>query len=174
MHLDFLHPRRRVSGLGWLLLVLGLSALAALLSWYVLELEPRVRAGEAELRGLQNAWTARQPVTQTLSDEQLVTDWAQAASVAQQLATPWPGLFAEIEGAGGDDVALLSLEPDGVRHELVLNGEARNYEALLDYYRYLQQQPMLKTVVLQTHQVNHQDRDQPIRFRITAHWERVS
>src|ERR1035437_6623818 len=88
MHLDFLHPQRRVSVAGWLLLVLGLSALAALLSWYVLELEPRVRAGEAELRGLQNAWTARQPVTQTLSDEQLTTDWAQARAVAQQLA--WP------------------------------------------------------------------------------------
>ncbi len=174
MHLDFLNPRRRTSLFGWLLLLLGLAALCAVLAWSLLELEPRVRAGEAELRRLQNAAVAREPVVQSLSDEQLATDWTQATAVVQLLNMPWPDLFAELEGGAEQSVALLSLEPDGVRHELVLNGEARNYAALLDYFRYLQSQPMLHSVALQTHQVNLQDRDKPIRFRITAHWERIS
>ena len=37
-----------------------------------------------------------------------------------------------------------------------------------------QSQPMLTSVALQTHQMNRQDRDKPIRFRITAHWEQAS
>jgi Tfp pilus assembly protein PilN len=174
MHLDFLHPHRRPAIGGWLLLLLGLLALAGALGWRFLDLGPRLVSGEAELRRLQGAVAAGEPATVRLSDEQLAAEWARAAKVAKELAAPWAPLFALLEGATGQPVALLSLEPDGNRHELILTGEARNFAALLDYYRYLQQQPMLTTVALQTHQVSRQDRDKPVRFRITAHWEQAS
>ena len=174
MHLDFINPRRRTSLWGWLLLLLGLAGVGGLLAWSLLELAPSVRAGEAQLQRLQSAVAAREPVLQTLSDEQLAADSTQARAVLQLLNTPWADLFAAIEGSSEQGVALLNLEPDAVRNELVLNGEARNYAALMGYYRYLQQQPMLSSVALQTHQVNQQDRDKPVRFRISAHWERAS
>ena len=174
MHLDFLHPHRRSRQAGWLLLSLGLLAVAAVLSWRWLELEPRLLAAQSQLQRAQAALSANEPVLHKLSDEQLSRDWSQAASVAQQLSTPWEALFAEIEAGAAPAVALLSLEPDAARHELVLGGEARDYAALVDYYRYLQSQPMLSSVALQTHQMNRQDRDKPMRFRITAHWEPAS
>lgn len=174
MHLDFLHPHRRSAFWGWLLLALGLAALAVAAGWRFLELEPRVQAGEAQLLSLQQRFSAREPVAVLLSDTQLAADWTQADSVAQQLATPWSALFSLLEGGAGQHVALLSLESDGARRELLISGEARDYPALLDYFRYLQQQEVLSAVALQTHQVNRQDKDMPVRFRITAHWERAS
>lgn len=157
--------------MGWALLAMGLIGVGAVVAWRFLDLEPRLHAGEAELRQLQTTLAAREPAAIRLSDDQLAGEWSRAAKVAQELAAPWAPLFGVLEGAAGQPVALLSLEPDGARHELVLTGEARNFAALLDYYRYLQKQPMLNTVALKTHQVNRQDRDKPVRFRITAHWE---
>jgi Tfp pilus assembly protein PilN len=174
MHLDFLRPHRRASAWGWLLLAVSLLAVALLVDWRWRELEPQLQAGDAELRRLQSALSARQGATPRLSDEQVALQWTAAANAAQDLATPWAPLFAVLEDGANGDVALQTLEPDGTRHELLLTGEARNYAALLDYFRYLQDQPLLSAVALQTHQVNRLDRDKPVRFRITAHWEKAS
>jgi Tfp pilus assembly protein PilN len=174
MHLDFIRPRRRPAASAWLLLLLGLVAAGSLAAWRVLTVEPDLRAAEAELRSLQAGLATRQPSSARLNDEQLASDWARAAKIAEDLAAPWAELFGVLESAAGQPVALLSVEPDGARRELVLNGEARDYAALLDYYRFLQQQPLLSGVALHTHQVNQQDRDKPVRFRITARWERAS
>lgn len=174
MHLDFLQPHRRASRAGWGLLGLGALALVAAVAWRMAVLEPQLHAAEADLRQLQAALAAREPAAVRLTDEQLASEWSRASKVAAELAVPWNSLFDILDGAADQPVALLSLEPDGARHELVLTGEARNFPALLDYYRYLQQQPMLNTVALKTHQVNRQDRDKPVRFRITARWEAAS
>jgi Tfp pilus assembly protein PilN len=174
MHLDFLRPHRRASVWGWLMLGLSLLAVGLLMDWRWLELEPQLQAGDAELRRLQSTLNSRPGDTLRLTDEQLATQWTAAAKAAQDLATPWPALFVLLEDGADGNIALLSLEPDGVRHELLLTGEARNYAALLDYLRFLQDQPLLSAVALQTHQVNRLDRDKPVRFRITAHWEDAS
>ena len=174
MYLDFIQPRRRSSLVGWLLLLLGLAALGAVLAWQFLDLQPKLASEEAALRQVQSELTAREPVSVHISDDQLSVEWLRAAKVAQELVAPWAPLFAILEGASSQSIAVLSLELDGARRELILTGEARNYAALLDYYRYLQSQKMLTAVALQTHQVSRQDRDKPVRFRITAHWEQAS
>ena len=66
---------------------------------------------------------------------------------------------------------MIRVDIDSVRREMVLSGEARNYASMLAYYGYLQKHRMLVGVDLQLHQVNRQDNDKPVRFRITAHWE---
>jgi Tfp pilus assembly protein PilN len=173
MHLDFVHPRRPASWGGWVLLGFGVLLLGSSLAWQRLVLEPRLVAAEGEWRRLQAEFAAREPAGIRLNDEQLAAEWTRAARVAEELAAPWAPLLAMLESAADQPVALLSLEPDAARQELVLTGEARNFAALLDYYRYLQQQRTLSAVALQTHQVNRQDRDKPVRFRITARWERT-
>lgn len=173
MHLDFVRPHRPASGWGWVLLVAGVLVCGAALQWRYMTMEPQLQAVQQQLQVLQREQTGG-PATARLSDKQLQADWARAAKVTQELAAPWPGLLALLEGAAEQPVALLSLELDGSRHDMVLTGEARNYAALLDYFRYLQQQKMLSGVALQTHQVNRQDRDKPMRFRISAHWEAAS
>ena len=64
--------------------------------------------------------------------------------------------------------------PLGLSEWATLTGEARDFDVLMNYFRHLQEQPVLTEVVLQTHQINRQDRDKPVRFRIAAHWAKTS
>jgi Tfp pilus assembly protein PilN len=173
MHLDFLHRHRPVSSLAWLLLLLGLLACGALLDWRFGTLASRLVAAEADLNRAKRELTPSTPTAAPLSDKQVSADWARAAKIAQDLAAPWPELFIVLEGAAEQPLALLSLELDGTRRNLVLTGEARDYAGLLAYFRYLQKQSLLGAVALHTHQINQLDRDKPVRFRITARWERA-
>jgi Tfp pilus assembly protein PilN len=173
MHLDFIQPRRPASPWGWVLLALGFLLCAALLQWRYATLEPQLQTARDQLRKLQSDHGAPLVAVVRLSDKQLKDDWIYASKVAQELSAPWSDLLTVFEGASNQPVALLSVELDGVRQDLLINAEARNYEAMLNYYRYLQQQALLTSVALQAHQVNQQDQDKPVRFRITAQWERT-
>jgi Tfp pilus assembly protein PilN len=52
----------------------------------------------------------------------------------------------------------------------VITGEAKTLEDLLEFIRYLQEQDSLSGVTLQSHKVNQQDREKPVRFRVVAAW----
>ena len=171
MHLDFLRQHRPPSAWAWLLLLAGLLACGTVLDWRFTTLESRRISAEAALQRAQRELTPSAPAALALSDKQMSADWARAAKTAQELAAPWPELFEILEGAADQPLALLSLELDGARRNLVLTGEARNYAALLDFLRYLQSQSLLGAVALHTHQTNQLDHDKPVRFRITARWE---
>jgi len=173
MHLDFIQPRRPASPWGWVLLGFGLLLCAALLQWRYGTLEPQLQTERKQLHNLQRDRATPSVAAGRLSDKQLKEDWIFASKVALELSAPWSELLTVFEGASKQPVALLSVELDGVRQDVLINAEARNYEAMLNYYRYLQQQALLTSVALQAHQVNQQDQDKPVRFRITAQWERT-
>ncbi len=171
LHLDFLRPRRTGGAWPLVLAVLGVAALAAVLFIYTEEVQPQTQATDLSLSRVQQALQAKAaPAGPRMDDKQLAQEWAQAAKVAEQLNAPWAELLDTLEAGSDLDVALLSLEPDQAKREFVLTGEARHYEALMAYLHYLQSQPTLSEVAVHMHQVSRQDRDRPIRFRISAHW----
>jgi Tfp pilus assembly protein PilN len=170
IHLDFIQARRPVGLGGWAMLLVGIAAIAAVVAVDILDWQPRAAAREEQLQALQTAIQARRPVVAKLDDKQLAGEWSKAMAVSSALNLPWEKLFATFEAEAERPVAVLALEPDAVKRELVVNGEARNFEAMLGYYRMLQDQPIFSDVVLHTHQVNQQDREKPIRFRVTASW----
>ncbi|MFZ4625462.1 MAG: hypothetical protein ACOYNF_14660 [Rhodoferax sp.] len=168
--LDF-SGRRRPVGVGrWLGLGLGIAALATVIAWNHWHWQSRVVAAEKQLRTVQAALQARQPAAQKMDDTQLAAEWGRAMTVAEELNQPWDKLFATVEAQATGSVALLTFEPDAAKRELVLTAEARNFEAMLGFYRMLGQQDHLSGVVLQSHQVNSQDNEKPVRFRMTAKW----
>jgi Tfp pilus assembly protein PilN len=170
LDLDF-STQRRPAGLGrWFTLLAGVAALAGTLAWNALVWQPRLAAAEKQLRAFQSSLTAQQPVLRKISDEQLAAEWRQAIAVAGALNQPWEKLFSMLEATTGGQVALLTLEPNAALRELVLTAEAKNFNAMLDFYRLLGQQADLTSVVLHSHQINQQDNDKPVRFRITATW----
>jgi Tfp pilus assembly protein PilN len=173
LHLDFLQAQRPASRWGWLLGLAGVAALGAVLSWHWLELEPEVTNRAAEIGRLQTRLRSSESAGPRMGEQQLAQEWTPAAAVAQQLSAPWDELFALLEKGADQQVALLSLDPDLAKREILLTGEARHYAALMAYYRYLQEQPQLSNVVVHSHQVNRQDRDRPVRFRVSAHWEQI-
>ena len=106
-----------------------------------------------------------------MSDEQLAAEWRQTSAVAGALNQPWESLFSMLEAAApAGQVAMLTLEPNAALRELALTAEAKNFKAMLDFYRLLGRHADWSEVVLHSHQINQQDNEKPIRFRITAKW----
>lgn len=171
LHLDFIQPHRPAAKAGWVALAFGVLALAVAVAWQVRYVAPGVTVAEQEARRLQMELATREPAALKLDDTQLAAEWQKAIAINQRLGTPWQKLFAMLESYVDQPVALLSIDPDLGKKDLLLTGEARNLEALLDYVRFLKRQSMLADVTLQSHQVNKQDRDKPVRFRISATWE---
>ena len=171
LELDFIKQSRRPNLAGWLLLLAGAALLTAVMSWGENVLKPRSEQSEALLASLRHEQQgSRRQTSVNAGDKELATDWARAMGVANDLNQPWDRLFVTLEKAAGKDVSLLTLEPDAIKHALALTAEARNFRAMLDFYRRLQLQPILREVNLQAHQVNEQDTERPIRFRITGQW----
>ncbi len=174
IHLDFIGTRRPAGMSGWLLLLAGLVAAVALITWDQVHLQPLNAAGEKKLRSLQAAIDMRHAAIPRMNDAQLLAEWTHAIAVADELNLPWEKLFSTLESEAARPVAILSLDPDAGKHELVLSGEAKNFEEMLAYYRMLQQQPIFSGLELHTHQINRQDRENPIRFRVTTKWAEKS
>lgn len=171
LHLDFLQAHRSAARWGLWLALAGLLAMTGVVAWYTQELEPQLQSASAALsRAQREAQAKAPPPGPRMDDKRLDEEWAQAAKVAEQLNAPWAELLDMLEEGTELQVALLSLEPDLPKREFVLTGEARHYEALMGYYRYLQAQPQLTGVAVHMHQVSRQDRDRPLRFRVSGRW----
>ena len=93
-----------------------------------------------------------------------------ANEVLQQLSLPWGKLFQAIESSSGKQVALLAMEPDAEKHVVKISGEAKNIAAVLDYIKRLGEQEVFSSVYLQSHQIQQQDPEKPVRFALLAVW----
>jgi len=171
IHLDFVNTRRPSRWSDWLILLFGLGGVIAVVAWDQLHWQALDAASAERLRSVQAAVAKRQGiVVPKLEEAQLIGEWSRAIGVANELNLPWDKLFTTFEAEAGRPVAILSLEPDAVKHECVVTGEAKNFEEMLSYYRLLQQKEIFSDLALHTHQINRQDQENPIRFRITAKW----
>lgn len=170
LNLDFVTQRRSGSLSGWLLLLAGTLSLVACLAWYSQILAPRLDETQARLSKSQKVQRTNQPAVGKVNDKQLAADWARAMQVANDLNLPWEQLFSTLEKATGKEVALLTLDPDAVKHEFALTAEARDLKNMLAFYRRMQALAIFHGVTLHAHQVNDQDSERPIRFRITGKW----
>lgn len=173
LHLDFVRPRRSSSAWGWFALILGAGIALGLAAWDQQILAGEIASAQRELADVRSAIAANEPASLRLQGADLAFEWQRASNVSSSLSAPWAELFAMLEGYADQPVALLGMDPDLAKNDLVLSGEARDLAALLDYVRYLKKQPMLSAVTLQSHQVSRQDRDKPVRFRIVANWNRT-
>ena len=169
IYLDFVRARRP-HWAGWLVLMLGLLCATAAVGWQQWVWQAANGAAEESLHKIQSAIEARRTSARGNVDAQLLAEWKRAMIIAERLNQPWEKLFETFEAEAKQPVVILSLAPDAGSHEIVVTGEARNLEAMLDNFRKLQQQEIFSGLMLHTHQINQQDREKPIRFRITAKW----
>lgn len=93
-----------------------------------------------------------------------------ANEVLRQLTIPWGDLFQTLETTAGKNVALLTLEPDTGKSQVKISGEAKNMAAMLDYIQRLENRDAFGTVYLQSHHVQMQDPEKPVRFVLQATW----
>ncbi|WP_024303664.1 membrane protein [Pseudogulbenkiania sp. MAI-1] len=173
MHAIELDYVRKHGGYSVKALLLLLAALLVLLAgaWYYLAMEGEVARSEQAVSANQRTLQRLQPVPERPRDKGLDQAIEQANAVWLSLNQPWPELFAALEASKTDDVALLAVEPDPLKHSVRITAEAKKREAMLAYIERLEQQPGLGSVVLLEHHINQQDNEKPFRFSLLAAWK---
>lgn len=161
--LDFVRraPRSRWASRVLLAVALGV---AGDMAFTFAQLDRAVKANEAVVaRGQPRKAVAR------VSPEEL----ALARDTVERLGLPWTKLFAALESAASDQVALLAIEPDTKSGTVKISGDSKDYLAALGYVLNLSQADALSNVQLVRHELKQNDPQRPVAFSISAAWNEV-
>lgn len=113
----------------------------------------------------------RRPETSNVADlKEIEPQLKRAAAAIEQLSFPWEKLFKALESSMNEDIALLSVQPDVAGGTVTLNAEARDWNAMLDYIRRLNEDKFLTGVHMVSHQVQQADPQHPVRFALSCTW----
>lgn len=99
-----------------------------------------------------------------------VEEFKQAMLVIEQLSFPWNKLFNAIEENSGEDMALLSVQPDLAERTITLDAEAKDWNGMVSYMKRLEEDQFFTEVHLINHRTQQFDPDRPIRFRLSCSW----
>jgi hypothetical protein len=163
IQLDFVARGARSRWAGRVLLACALGLVGDMALTYV-QLARDVKGNEAIIARAQ----PHRPVA-AASPEEL----AAARETVARLALPWPKLFAALESAASDQVALLGIEPDAKSGTVKISGDSKDYLAALGYVLNLSQAEALSHVQLVRHEVKQNDPGRPVGFSISAAWNEV-
>lgn len=123
---------------------------------------------ERRLQRRQQAERQNQPVNVFSKEEVAALQQALAA-----LSVDWEGLFAAVDSAISEDVALTAIRPSVSTKSVQISGEGRDMASVLAFVEALQRSP-LSQVVLVSHQLKQSDAQRPYSFEITAVWQITS
>jgi hypothetical protein len=170
IRLDFQRRRGHKLRGGALLLAAGLAIGMALVFSY--------RHTANEIAGIELQLSALQPGSSNIAGESdSSASIAMASATVENLATPWGRLLDDLEAATGDSagsVALLEIEPDREHHKIRVLAEARSLVAALGYLERLQRAGTLVNPLLESHELQKEDPERPVRVKIMADWRVTS
>lgn len=161
IELDFIRRRPASRWAGRVLLAVALGMAGDLALTYV-QLERSVKSNAAIAARAQPQKAGR-----TVSKEEV----ALAKDTVERLALPWSRLFAALESAANDQVALLAIEPDTKSGTVIISGDSKDYLAALTYVLNLSRADALSHVQLVRHEVKKNDPQRPVAFSIQAAWK---
>lgn len=171
LDIDFAAPNplsyQRLTLIGLVLIVVALFISAYVWAEYQ-QTEQMLLETEARLNTLAPAQKATpvQSVVETASEAEI--EYARA--IVAQLSTPWNPLLNALERINMQNVALLSVEPNRKKQQLVITGQAKNMESTLSYIKRLEEIDGLSQVYLLKHQIDQSDPNKPVGFTILAQW----
>jgi hypothetical protein len=167
LDLDF-SPTRRNRPVGWLLLVVGVTA--ATLAAVQFQSAQAARMALASELNSANSRLSPPSGEGSRAGPPLDPRVSKAANqVARELQVPWAELLAALEAVPTPEVALLGVEPSAQRHVVRITAEAKNSAAMLDYLQDLQGR-RFSDVWLLSHQVQAQTPGTPTRFIVQLKW----
>jgi hypothetical protein len=164
---DFVARNRAWTSLSLGLLALGAALLIVALAVYM-NLDARRSGLQLRLAALRRGQTAL--LDSAVADARLSPGIEQAA---QDLATPWTVLFAELEKASKESagqVAVLGVEPDHAKHSVRISAESRDLPLALAYVQRLQGSRSIQYPMLERHELRADDPQHPVRFEVTGQW----
>jgi len=169
LNLDYQRSTKPFPWAGVVLLLLSFGALA-LIDIYYRGLTEKIGYWEFKSGQVLRA-THRNMANSPREINDMASEIKHANEVLNQITLPWDRLFQAVEWSSGKDVALLTIEPDAEKHVVKISGEAKNIEGVLNYVRHLSEQEIFNSVYLQSHQVQQQNPEKPVRFALIAAWK---
>lgn len=158
---------KKVTFLGALLFVISIFLVIYIQQQYRSLQSDFLRLEEQKLVLIPVKSAQPKPVLQKLISKDQALEISTAVSL---LNTPWDGLLEQIEQVKLQDVAMLSLLPNAQQQQIVIKGESKHLQAVLNYIESLEALPMLSHVTLQQHHVDETNQYQPVSFTILGHW----
>ncbi|MEQ1767532.1 MAG: PilN domain-containing protein [Methylotenera sp.] len=171
LRLDYTDYKNLRKQFGYVLLGMTLL-LAANIAWYFNNL--RQEATHIEDKKSRLALRVKSQVSTSeisqLTPDKLAEVIKFSNRAIYQLNLPWDILFTQLEAAKSEGVALLGIEPNAQNKAIKVEGEAKDYAAMLKYVRTLSEQGVLQSVYLTEHKMDDQNPDKPIHFTLEASW----
>lgn len=151
----------------WVLLVTGLAMLIDMGVSY----ERLQNDREAMNREIQTS-KIRLDIPRNDKDDHQFTDkdFARARQIINRLTIPWDTFFEGIESVSNANVAILSIEPDVQTGQLRIEGEAKDYAAILTLVARLRTTKPFSEVFLLRHETKRDDPQHPVSFTISTQW----
>lgn len=153
--------------------LLALALLAALFTGaYYFELNEQVALWEGGLEQIERShgWQPASGREDAHEAEEFALEVKRANEVLRQLTLPWDELFQAVESTAGAKIALLALEPDTEKRTVRISGEARDFASMFKFIALLEERDVFGPVYLQSHQVQEQEPERPVRFSLLAAW----
>lgn len=170
LQFDFNRNKTASRWLGWILLILGLTA-AGLTTQQWQSNKTKVRTLDAQLVKI----TAPVIVQSRVKPKEMTPEEKDIAKHRQEIqfttGLPWQRLFSEIEQAMADDTALLSIRPDPTKGQLIIEGEAKDYRAILSFMEDLEHSPIFSAVYLANHEWLDDVPGKPVHFSLMMQWQ---
>lgn len=161
LQLDFRAARSAPPWAGRLLLALAVAC-AAHAAYTYTQVRRAVEQGEAALARAE----PRAPVPREVPPGELTA----VRETVERIGLPWHGLFAAVEGAASEDIALTGIEPDPKTGTVLISGEGKSYLAALGYVVNLGRSESLARVQLVRHEAKAGEPQGPVSFAISAAW----
>ena len=171
LDIDFSRRRARPAKHGMILLcaaaVLLLASGARL--WHAYAENDRA---QAQLEALRQGTLASRHVVKATPTPAVKLAEKQSQSVLRELTVPWQDLFSIVEDYPDHDVALIGIDQNPVQSQIRITAEAKNFEAMIAYLKYLQRSVLLREAELNDHLIETNVPGNPVRFQITAVWRK--
>lgn len=154
------------------LLLCAVLILAGTMAWYFNQLRQQTMHIESMVDRLERRVSGRTAAAEVnpLPPVKLAEIMKFSNHAIHQLNLPWDVLFTQLEAAKSDGIALLGIEPNAKSDAIKVEGEAKDYAAMLKYVRSLSAQGVLQNVYLTAHKMDDQNPDKPVHFTLEASW----
>jgi Tfp pilus assembly protein PilN len=96
----------------------------------------------------------------------------QSQAVMRELTVPWQNLLSIVEDYPAHDVALIGIDQNPAQSQIRITAEAKDFDAMIAYLKYLQGSVLLREAVLSGHLVETNVPGTPVRFQIAAVWRK--
>jgi Tfp pilus assembly protein PilN len=155
---------------GWLLLLTGLALLIEMgVSFDRLQNDREAMNQEIKASHIRLDAPLRDSNYQFTEKE-----FEDAQQIVNRLVTPWDAIFVGLESIKNSNVAILSIQPDMNTGLLQIQGEAKDYAAVLTLIAQLRVTKPFSDVYLLHHEVKRDDPQHPVTFSLSTHWTKPS